>query len=196
MNTSFRKIINEKRIRLGLLQNTRNRLQAELETTLEDLGVLHETRNIFKKAAILTQNNLASHLSSIVTKSLRIVWGDREMSFHTEFVERRNSTECDMWIEEDGYKYALLGSKGFGVVDVISFSLKVAYILLHRSDNICIIDEPFRNCSRDKHETLSKLIKGLAEELDMQFIISTHVPDLISYADASFEIIEGRVNEN
>lgn len=195
MDNSFRKAIDEKSIRLSLLRKYRDKLQTDMDELTDEISVLHETREIFKKASILTQNHLASHLSSIVTKSLRVVWNDKNISFHTEFVERRNTTECDMWIEENGHKYSLLGSKGYGVIDVISFSLKVAYILLHRSDNICIIDEPFRNVSKNKHEILSKLIKELSEELDMQFIMATHSQSLIEHADVAFEIINGESNE-
>lgn len=188
MLQKYRKVVNEALITLQIHTTTKKRVMEEISGFKKELATLNETRDIFQKSAILTQNHLATHLSSIVTKSLRVIWQDSDLSFHTEFKERRNSTECDFWIEEDGKKYSLLDSRGYGVVDVVSFSLKIAYILLHTVENIIIIDEPARHLSKNKHESLSRLIKELSEELDMQFIIATHSKDLISYADTSFLI--------
>ena len=74
------------------------------------------------------------------------------------------------------------------MTDIVSFALRVAYILLHTSDNVLIIDEPFRNLSKDKHEVASQMIKEISKELDMQFIISTHVDLLERYADKVFRV--------
>lgn len=191
MLTKYRKILEEEKVRLQILNTAKKRFSREVSELEKELDILQKTRDVFKKAAVLTQNHLAEHLSSIVTKSLRMIWSESNLSFHTEFVERRNSTECDMWIEEDGHRYSLLDGKGYGIVDVVSFSLKVAYIILHNVDNIMIVDEPFRNVSKGNHEVLSRLVKELAEELEIQFIMSTHSTDLIAHSDQSFYIVDG-----
>lgn len=193
---SYRKKIDEKKVRRDLLRTAKKRFSRELSDLNQDREALEEAREIFKKSAILTQNHLAEHLSSIVTKSLRLVWPESDLSFHAEFVERRNSTECDMWIEEKGFKYSLLDGKGYGVVDIVSFSLKVAYILLHTVDNVVIIDEPFRNLGRNKHEITSHLLKELSDELEMQFIIATHSHSIIKHADVAFHIEKGKVKND
>ena len=182
---NYRRVIDKTETKLRIYKTARRRFLREISDLRKELATLEEVRDIFQKSAILTQNHLAKHLSSIVTKSLRVVWQDSDISFHTEFVERRNTTECEFYIEEEGHHYSLLDSRGYGVVDVVSFSLKIAYILLHTVENIIIIDEPARNLSKNKHEALSMLIKELSEELNVQFIIATHVPDLIQYADTA-----------
>jgi chromosome segregation ATPase len=192
MLKNFRKALDQKKVSLQLLVQAEKRHSERLRKIKKELKEAYEAREIFQKASLLTQNNLAEHLSSIVTKAIRTVWYDRDLSFHTEFVERRNTTECDMWLEEDGFKYSLLDSRGYGVVDVVSFALKVAYILLHKTDNVLVIDEPFRNLDESKHELVSLVIKELADELNIQFIITTHVPALKEYADKSFEITQSK----
>lgn len=191
MLTTWRNTVNTVKVRKEILEGARKRFARQKQELLEDMSTLQEAKSIFQKAATMTQNHLAIHLSSIVTKSLRTIWPESKIEFKVKFVERRNTTECDMWIEENGKEFSLLDSRGYGVVDVISFSLKVAYILLHPSDNIIIIDEPCRNLSKNRHEAFSMLLKELAKELDMQFILATHSKSIIAHADKSFYIENG-----
>lgn len=190
MIQNFRKIIDNKLTELNLYQASETKHMKLLSELEKESDILAEAREVFQKASILTQNHLAVHLSSIVTKALRAVFYEKNVNFKVEFVERRNVTECDMWIEEDGFTYSLLESRGFGMTDICSFALRVAYVLLHSCDNLLLIDEPCRNLSKDKHEVASGMIKELAKELGMQFIIATHSGEMIFHADKSFNIIQ------
>lgn len=188
MLKKYRKNIEEKKTTKKIFLAAEQRHKARLEDLQKESDTLSEARELFQKASILTQNHLAQHLSVIVTQALRTVFYEKDVYFKVEFVERRNVTECDMWIEENGYKYSLLESRGFGMTDISSFALKVAYILLHESDDVLIIDEPFRNLSENKHVIASQMIKELSEELNIQFIIATHVQALRDHSDKSFHI--------
>ena len=190
MLNKLRKLINTKIVELELHKQTEQQHIRLLNKLNKEAIIIQEAREIFQKAAIMTQNHLAVHLSTIVTNAVRTVFYDKDVSFKVEFVERRNVTECDMWFEENGHKFSLLESRGFGMTDIASFALRVAYILLHESDNVLIIDEPFRNLSEDRHEVTSQMIKTLSEELKIQFIISTHVTSLKEYADKSFYVTQ------
>ena len=186
MLRNFRKKIDERKTELKLCKQSEQRYAKRLLELEKESDAIQEAREIFQKASVLTQNYLANHLSNIVTKALRTTFPEKNVSFKVEFVERRNVSECDMWIEEDGHRYSLLESRGFGMTDIASFALRVAYILLSDSDNVLIIDEPFRNLSEDKHEYASQMIKELSKELFIQFIISTHVLSLKEHSDKSF----------
>lgn len=190
MLRDYRKQINSKLTELKLQQALKTNAMKRLSELEKESVILQECRELFQKASVLTQNHLSYHLSTIVTKALRATFYEKDIQFKCEFVERRNVSECDMWIEENGFRYSLLGGRGLGMTDIISFALKVSYILLHPSDNVLIIDEPFRNLSEDKHEVASEMIKELAKELSMQFIISTHVPALREHADKSFHVVQ------
>lgn len=189
----YRNIINKQKTKLDYLKSMERNLSKRVRSYESELRALKEARSVFQKASKMTQNYLAKHLSSIVTKALRTIWTESNMSFLVEFVERRNTTECDMWIEEDGHRYSLFDGRGYGVVDVVSFSLKVAYIMLHSVDNVIIIDEPVRNLSKDKHEAFSLVTRELSRELGVQFIMSTHSKSIIAHADKSFYIENGRL---
>lgn len=190
MLNSWRKKLDKKLTEIQLLQTTEKDCKSELIRLEEELELLKEAREVFKKASLITQNHLAEHLSKIVTKALQAVFYEKEIFFKVKFVERRNTTECDFWLEENGHEFEIMGSRGFGMADIASFALRVAYVLLHSVDNVLIIDEPFRNLDKNKQPFASQMIKELSNELGMQFIISTHVDSLKEYADKSFEIIQ------
>lgn len=190
MIARYREIIDEKKVTKRLHEESKLEYTEQLKELGKESKALNEAREIFKKAAVLTQNHLADHLASIVTKALNAVFPEKNLTFNVEFVERRNTSECDMWVEEDGFKYSILDSRGYGLVDVISFSLKVAYILLSGLDNVLIMDEPFRNLDITKHEYASQMVRGLSKELEIQFIIATHVLALKEYADRSFSVVQ------
>lgn len=190
MLKNLRKYVEEKKVVIKLCEQTKETNKKKLSKLESELESLQEAREVFKKASKIVQNNLVKHLSSIVTKAIKTVFYEKDISFHMEFIERRNTIEADMWIEEDGYKYSILDSRGYSVVDVISFSLKVAYVLLQTTDNILIIDEPFRNLAKNKHAIASEMVKKLSTELKTQFLIATHSEELKEYADKTFQVVQ------
>ena len=161
----------------------------------EQTNLLHAL-DIFKKSTLLTQQDISNTLSSIVSKALGVVFPEKNLELKLEFVERRNTSECDIYLIEDGRQYDLLDGRGYGVLDIISFSLKVAHTLLCSNDKVLILDEPFRNLGKTKHRLASRMIRELSTELGIQFIIATHVTVLKEHADKAFfvEQIDGVSN--
>lgn len=141
-------------------------------------------RDIFKQSALLIQNYLETHLSNIVSKAIQAVFFEKKIKFKVKFVERRNTSECDMFlVDEDDDEFDLLDDRGHGIADIASMALLVAYVLLDNVDNVLVMDEPGRNLSLDRQPYMSKMIKELSRELNMQFIIVTHSKELAEYAD-------------
>jgi DNA repair exonuclease SbcCD ATPase subunit len=189
MLKNYRKFLDDKLVELNVYDKNGKVLRNEIVLLEDDLDTLKKCREIFQKSALVTQNHLAEHLSKIVTKALKLVFYEKDVSFKMNFVERRNTTECDMFIMEDGWEYGILDSRGFGMADIASFALRIAYVILHRSENVLILDEPFRHLSEDKHELASMMVKALSKELKIQFIIATHVEALKHHADKHFNMV-------
>ena len=69
---------------------------------------------------------------------------------------------------------------GGGVLDVASFSLRLACLLLTKPSprRLIVMDEPFKNVhGSDYRERVGIMLKTLAEEMDFQFIMSTGISD-------------------
>lgn len=157
-----------------------NSEMVDLEKNLEDHK---KVREVYQQAAIFTQEYLEEHISSIVTHAIKSVFYEKDLKFKVKFDKKRNSSECNLFILDGEDEYDILEDKGFGVADIASFALRVAYILLDSVDNVLIMDEPFRNLDKDRTPHASKMIAELSKKLNMQFIIVTHLDDLTECAD-------------
>lgn len=156
----------------------------------KDLKVINETRSLIILASQATQNKLENHLSDIVTLALKTVFGD-SYSFKIKFVQRRNTTEADLILVENGRETNPIYSDGFGLCDVISLALRIGYWKLQNSRNVIIWDEPLRFLSKDLHDLVSVMIKQISEKLNLQFIIITHNTSLTNNADKLFLVEKG-----
>jgi len=160
----------------------------KLDTGLNNLEDLEQARIIFQKAAQVTQSQLSSQISNIVTSALAAVFND-PYEFKVDFVKRRNVTECDLLFERNGKEKSPLNSCGYGAADIASLALRVAYWKLGNTRNVLILDEPLRNLSKEKQPKASMMISQLSKmKGNLQFIIVTHNSALMESADKCFTV--------
>ena len=170
--------------------NTLSDLEAEQKTLLTDIAnnekritSADKALGIMQAAAKLSQDHLAAHLSGIVTQAIQVVI-QKPYTFVCEFVERRGSTEADLYLMKDGHRFGILGGTGGGLADVCSATLKVAYLLLSNTDRVLIIDEIARHINSAKQrEAFAGVIAGLSKEFGIQMILNSTVPELLAVAD-------------
>jgi len=177
--------IQDRKVISKMIKKTTN----ELEKNLSELENLEEARVIVQKAAQVTQSQLSNKVESIVSSALAAVFDD-PYKFVVDFVQRRNSTECDLFFEKNGNKLSPLNSCGYGVADITSLALRVAYWKMESdSRNVLILDEPTRALSLAKHERASMMIKELSKVgKGIQFLIVTHSVNMAMYADKKFKV--------
>ena len=188
------------------LQNVRNRLEQKkgMKSKLQNQIALNRTeiasnekllhsheqaREIIREVALKTMSQISFHISDITSLALEAVF-DNPYKLVTDFVQRRNKTECDLYFERDGNRVDPLSASGVGAVDIASFALRIASWSMNRphSRNVIILDEPFKCLSDNYQEKASQMMKELSEKLGLQFVIVTHNDILASYADRTFEV--------
>lgn len=172
-------------------------LQSDLKTTeavradLGDSVTNHtEARALFQRAAEITQEKLAIHLSDLVSLALKTVFKN-PYKFKVEFISKRGSTECNLfYLDKQGNEYSPLNSCGYGAADVASLALRVAYHSLGNTRPVLVFDEPLRHLSTDLMGKASELIENLSKELGLQFIIITHSEELAHCANKTFVVTQ------
>jgi len=154
---------------------------------LEDkLNLIIESQKFFQQVAEDTQKNIILHIENIVNKALKSAFKN-EYEFKFEIVKKRGRTETNFYlIRQDGGIVDIINGAGGGVVDIISFALRIAVWTLTRKDNVIILDEPFRFLSNDLQEYAGLMLQELANQLDLQFIIVTHNNILTEIGDKIF----------
>ena len=163
--------------------------QTELESAKVSLHRHEEAREIIRKVGMETQNSLSFHINDIVSLALDSVF-DNPYQFAVDFVNRRSKTECDLYFVRDGNRIDPLTASGVGAVDVASFALRIASwsMARPRTDNVIILDEPFRFLSENYQERASNMLREVSQKLGIQLIIVTHETVLTTSADRIFEV--------
>jgi hypothetical protein len=183
MQNSFRNKISRALVERDLKGDQIKDVKDQLAFSKKESEESKKAQVIMQKAAKISQDHLAQHLSNIVTQAIQVVI-EKPYEFVCEFVERRGSTEADLYLTKSGERYDILGSTGGGLGDVCSFALKVAYLLLSNVDRVLIIDEICRHINSPKQrEAFMKVVKGLSTEFDIQLIINSAIPEVVDSAE-------------
>ncbi len=183
-----KKLLNDHEGERIFLKNAIAECHNKLDVLDQDLYCCAEVREVFQKSAQITQTYLETNLSNIVTRALGIVFEDIDLGFTVRFVPKRNGTECEMWLTEDGEEYDPLNSSGFGAADVISFALRLAMWKINKTRNTLVFDEPFRNLDEWRMPQASLMLAVLGQELGVQMIVVTHEDALSENADKVFTV--------
>lgn len=125
------------------------------------------------------QTQVHQRVSGLVSQCLRTVF-DEPYEFQIQFERKRGKTEARMVFIRDGMEVDPMTAAGGGVVDVASFGLRLACLVLRQPANrkVLVLDEPFRFVSSEYRDRIGKLLEDLSNELEVQIIMVTHITEL------------------
>jgi DNA repair exonuclease SbcCD ATPase subunit len=115
---------------------------------------------------------------------------DKEYEFAVDFEIKRNRTEASlnfMAVDKE-IKYAVdpVEEDAGGAIDVASFALRLAAWSLGKTEPVIVVDEPFKWLSKDLKFKAGELMMELRDKLKLQFIMVTHIDDMIDISDRVF----------
>jgi DNA repair exonuclease SbcCD ATPase subunit len=179
-STALRKKINEYQGQKNYLKSKLTGLKTDLFAQQKEIEIIEKARIIIQKVALLTQKEIEIKLSHIVTLAIEAIFQEKRYEFKIEFIEKRGKTEVEFWlIEKESGERITPFDVGGGIVDIVTFALRVAIWSLSGARNVLIFDEPFRFLSQDLHENAAKFIEKVSQELGLQIIMVTHSPYLV-----------------
>jgi len=170
-----------------MLQDNLSKSKSKLENLKIELEELEEAQVFLQDVAKRTQEKLKIHIEDTVQLAIDTCFPDR-YQFKIEFEIKRGKTEARIVFLKDGQEVEPMDASGGGVVDISAFALRIAGWTLSRTDNVIILDEPFKWISNDLQPMAAQVLKELSKTLDLQFIIVTHRPEIIDIADRVFEV--------
>ena len=166
----------------------KNKIEFELKNEKQKL--LEESQVFLQRIAKETQSHLRFQVEDVVNSALDVVFPG-EYEFKLEFEISRGRTEARLVFlsQKTGKEVDPMSASGGGVVDLTSFALRIACYALERGiDNVIILDEPFRFISRDLQARAGEILKFLSKKMNLQFIIVTHISEMIDVSDKVFEV--------
>lgn len=173
-----------------LLLENRKRLRSELEQSEKDLENYTKARWVLTEVAKLTQERFKAKVETLVTMVIQSVF-DRPFKFSLEFTRERNRFVCTPKVMEGDYEYIPKDDMGGGIIDLISFALRIVLWSVERpaSRNTFVLDEPMKFVG--KGELLmkaGKMIREISHKMNCQIIMVTHEPELSAIADAAWKV--------
>ena len=170
----------------------KDRKQATKDRKYTKRQYLHYEKalEVVKEVGLKTQQELEYHISNLVSAAITSVFPNNSCQFKVQFVQRRGKTECDLMLEKNG-EYIHPYDDAGGVVDIVSFALRVAALSMTRNKTrpLLLLDEPFKHLSTDLQERASMMLKELADNIGIQIIYISHAGIAASeYADKQFHV--------
>lgn len=164
-------------------ENKKLKLQAYLKA-------LEQAQAFLQKVAQETQEHLKFQIEDIVNLALETCFPG-EYIFQVQFNIARGKTDAELVFldQKSGRQVDPMNASGGGVVDLTTFALRIAcYALEQGTDNVIILDEPFRFLSRDLQERAGEILKTLSKRMNLQIIMVSHIGEIIDVADKVFEV--------
>jgi len=177
------KSLGKKEMIVSVLKEKSDSLKELINKTIH----IEQAQVIIQDTAQATQEKLRFHIEDIVQLALDAIY-PHEYIFNLEFVIKRGKTEAEISFIKNDNKINPMDAAGGGVVDVASFALRIAIWSISNTDNIMILDEPFRFLSTDLQPKAGQIVSELSKKLNLQFLIITHVDKLVEYCDKSFRV--------
>lgn len=140
------------------------------------LGHALEAQKLLQGVAESVQRIAHERIAGIVSRCLQAVFPDDGFEFKTEFRQSRGKTEARFLFVRNGKEESPLEASCGGAVDVAAFALRLASLVLSRPKKrlFLTLDEPFRFVHGEgNRERLVELVKALADETGVQFLIVT-----------------------
>lgn len=171
----------------SLLEEKKKQCEQALGQFREDLIALEKAQAFIQQVAKDTQEQLRFQISDIVQLAIDTCFPD-EYKFNVNFEIKRGKTEAALSFSQNGIEIDPMEASGGGLVDLASFALRIAAWSLGKSDNVIILDEPFRFLSKDLHAKAGEIVRRLSKRLKLQIIMVTHAEELIDCAHKVFEV--------
>jgi len=156
----------------------------EAKYRLNELKGRYETivqaRSIAQSVASSMQAQCFDQFAAVVTKCLATAIGSR-YKLQLNYTQKAGKTQVELLLKDGEELLDPMDDTGGGVVDIVSFALRIAAMVMKKpaSRSLFILDEPFRFLSEEHREAAQRLVQELADELDCQFLIVTHMEELM-----------------
>jgi len=173
----------------------------QLDTAIKECTELEKDNKVLTDAlCLLEQCNIAARdfvkveVEQLVTQGLRSIFEDPTAQFNIEFVTKRNQVEAEFTLsrEEGGTRIQgdILSTRGGGVVDVISISLRIIIMQLMKVKGPLVLDEPGKYISAQFIGAFGKFLTEVSNTFDRQMIMITHNDKLTEFANNTIEVYQ------
>jgi DNA repair exonuclease SbcCD ATPase subunit len=165
--------------RYKLAQQSMRKERLALAKADDQVVYCEQAQKLVQEVSQHIQQQVHNRIASVVSRCLKAVF-DEPYKFKIHFELKRGRTEAKLVFVRKGQEIVPMQGSGGGVLDVAGFALRIACLKLSRPQlrPIVFLDEPFKFVSEEYRERVRQLIETLSEEMGIQFVMVTHIPEL------------------
>lgn len=183
-----RRKIDEKTSQLSYLRSKLKDTKKKKEALTKEKDIVFRSNLLISNLVKSKQEKITSKVSGITTKLLKSAGFDLTVKLDIVY-KQKNTGMILTYIDGDGNVFGdILYDKGGSICDLVSLGLRISFLLLKGTNKILFLDEPFRFVDEDRIKFISKFLKSLSEELNIQMVIVTRDREIIDIADKVIEI--------
>lgn len=169
-------LLNKAVVRRQSSQELLERKHKQQEELLEEMETVLKSQALLQSIAEEVQSQLSSKIDNIVNLGLATCFP--EYTFELKYVPSRGKTEVRFVFKLGEDEVDILNQNGGGLVDLVTFCLRVAVFAISSTDNVIVLDEPYKYVSKTLRPKIAELLSALSEKMNIQFIYVTHIEEL------------------
>jgi ABC-type transporter Mla maintaining outer membrane lipid asymmetry ATPase subunit MlaF len=170
-------------------KTTLTHTQQSRDTAKEEQLNAKKALILIQEVAQSTQTLLRNKVTKLVNLAIRSVFDDPP-EFIMEITVKRNRTECELLFKDADAIDKPLESAGGGLLDVVSFALRVVMWTFSKTDNVLILDEPFKFVSPNLAPRVSEMVSEISTKLNLQIIMVSHAEGINDSAAVTYKIMQ------
>ena len=133
-------------------------------------------------------------LKDTLDTALQFIIFDRDLTTELVLEDKRGTKTLNIAImdNETGYEVDIKDGTGMGIATVVSFVLKL-YYLINKDSKILILDEKYSNVSVEYTPKFFEFMHKMADEKDFIILMVSHDERFVQYADRIYQVSKGFV---
>ncbi len=175
---------------LKLLVSQLEHARGQAQGAADEATLLTHVNDVLKEVEQNWRRSSEQTLADIISRGLSGVF-DEEIKVTIESKVVRDTTSMTLKLEQRGVQIGnIIEGTGGSIVSVLNVLLLVWMLINVKPPltRVLVLDEPFRMVESRHLPAIGQLLRELNERLGIQFIISSHEPELMDAADIVHEV--------
>ena len=186
---TFNSTMNRIEQQIAAESSTISRLKTKINQIEIEKTQLVKAVGLIDRAIQIISANGIGKIESIVTAGLQLVYNDPHMGLVVEKKEGARGNTYRLLVREGEFTSDPLNSRGGGVINVISFLLRLILIKRFKLAQFIVLDESFNNVSPEYQPQVSELLHEMCSKYKFTIFAITHNQQLVSRADNVYRVI-------
>lgn len=155
---------------------------------------INDCRILYTEAVDYLYKESIGVLQDTLDTALQYIIYDKNYSVKLEIGDARGTKTLDILLidNDGGFEVDLKNAVGNGVRTIISFVLKM-YYLLNENSKILFLDEKYSALSAQYVPLFFEFMKKMCDEKGIIIVMITHDPRFMDYADRTYLVQDGNI---